>query len=167
MKVIGIPLLAALTATWILVLANQAGSASLMMQVQVKSGDVRETPSFLGSVVSHVSYGDQVEVLEQKGAWMKVRTPAGVQGWMHESTLTRKRASLKAGKTDEKLPVSGDELALASKGFGAEFEAELRKGRTDVDYAGVDRMERLQVSPGELAAFLKQGGLYQGSGGAP
>lgn len=167
MKMITLLLITIMTGASVLVAANRALPASVTMHVQVKTAEVREAPSFLGPTVSHVSYGDNVEILEEKGAWVRVITQAGVQGWMHQSSLSRKKVPLSSGKVDEKLPVSSDELALASKGFGAEFEAELRKTRTDVDYVWVDRMEHFQVSQHELATFLKQGGLHHGAGGVP
>lgn len=154
--------------TCVLAIAGPAWSASEMMRVQVKKGDIRDAPSFLGKTVGHVSYGDQVEVLEQKDAWMRIAALNGVNGWIHQSALTRKRVAVSSGGRDEKLPVSKDELALASKGFGADVEAEFRKTHGDIDFTWVDRMERFHVSPQELAAFLSQGGLHRRqTGGAP
>ena len=43
-----------------------AGSAGKMMSVQVKKGDVRATPTFLGKIVTTLAYGDRVEVLESQ-----------------------------------------------------------------------------------------------------
>jgi len=65
-----------------------------------------------------------VEVLEDRGAWKKVVVPDGrIQGWIHASALTTKKIALQAGKADVKTSVTGDELALAGKGFNATVEA--------------------------------------------
>ena len=47
------------------------------MSVQVKSGQVLDTPSFLGKVIARVNYGDRIPVLEQQGDWSKVTAPDG------------------------------------------------------------------------------------------
>ena len=38
------------------------------LSVQVKQGQLRSTPSFLGSVTATLAYGDKVELIEDKGA---------------------------------------------------------------------------------------------------
>ena len=51
------------------------------MSVQVKKGDVRSTPSFLGKIVARLSYGDQVQVQGAKGPWMLVDLVDSGNGW--------------------------------------------------------------------------------------
>jgi len=97
-----------------------AGDATKMMSVQVRQGDVRATPYFLGKIVATLSYGDRVEVLGSKENWFRVSPRGkGVTGWMHASALSEKRIVLKAGGTDAKVAASSGELALAGKGFNA------------------------------------------------
>jgi len=136
------------------------------MSVQVKNSQLRATPSFLGSTAASVSYGEQVEVLQEQGDWAEVSAAGGKKGWIHQSALTRKKIVLNASGKDAELAASGDELALAGKGFNADVEARFRASHRDVDFASVDRMEAMTVSPAEMIVFLKEGGLKSRTGGA-
>jgi len=139
--------------------AVTAWAASQMMSVQVREGQVRERPSFLGKVVTDVEYGDRMTVLSSQGGWTKVRDGDGKTGWIHTSALTEKKVVLKAGDIDAETAASGEELALAGKGFNDEVEAEFRSGNPDVDYDWVDRMERMVVPVDEAVDFLADGGV--------
>jgi SH3-like domain-containing protein len=112
------------------------GDAGKMMSVQVKKGDMRATPQFLGKIVSTLSYGDRVEVLESRESWLRV-APSGknVTGWMHSSALSEKRIVLKARNRN-------------------------------LDFSWIDRMQATQLPPERLAAFLRDGGLPSGEGDA-
>jgi len=137
-----------------------AGNAGKMMSVQVKKGDVRSTPNFLGKIVTNLAYGDRVEVLETRGSWLRV-APAGrgAAGWMHASALSEKRIVLKAGAKDAKVAASGGELALAGKGFNADVEAEFKSRNRNLDFSLIDRMQAAEVPQEKIALFLKEGGL--------
>ena len=136
-----------------------AWAAAQMMSVQVREGQLREKPSFLGRVVTDVTYGDRMTVLSSRGGWSEVRDGDGRTGWIHTSALTQKRVVMKAGDIDVETAASGEELALAGKGFNDEVEAEFRSGNPDVDYDWVDRMERMVVPVDEAVDFLADGGV--------
>ncbi|OIP32837.1 MAG: hypothetical protein AUK27_12225 [Deltaproteobacteria bacterium CG2_30_66_27] len=143
-----------------------AGDATKMMSVQVRQGDVRATPYFLGKIVATLSYGDRVEVLGSKENWFRVSPRGkGVTGWMHASALSEKRIVLKAGGTDAKVAASSGELALAGKGFNADVEAEFKARNRSIDFSWIDRMQAMKVRPERIAAFLKEGGLVPAQGG--
>ncbi len=40
-----------------------------------------------GSSVGQLQANDEVELVERRGAWVKVRTPLGAEGWIHRTTL--------------------------------------------------------------------------------
>ena len=126
------------------------------LSVQVKEGQLRSAPSFLGSVMAALAYGDQVELIEDKGAWKQVAIRK-LRGWMHMSALTTKKIVLQAGAANVQTSATGSELALAGKGFNAKVEAEFRSKNKNIDYTWVDRMEALAVKPEQMQAFLKQG----------
>lgn len=137
------------------------------MSVQVKQGQVRATPSFLGKVVVTLAYGDRVETLEDKDGWIKVMPPKNASpGWMHSSALTEKKIVLKAGKKEEEVAASTGELALAGKGFNADVEAEFKARNKGIDFTWIDRMQAMMVPPNRIPAFLKEGGLTPAEGGA-
>ena len=131
-----------------------------MMSVQIKRSDVRSRPSFLGAVVGRVSYGDQVQTYGGQAAWIKVRLQGqAIEGWLHRSALTTKKIVLRAGDQDVRQAASNDEVALAGKGFTPEVEAGYRQKNPGLNYAQVDQIETFRVNPGQLAAFIQEGGL--------
>jgi hypothetical protein len=61
---------------------------------------------------------------------------------------------------------SGEELAVAGKGFNADVEKEFKVDHADIDFTWVDTMEQMKVSPQELMSFLTEGGVQPQMGGA-
>jgi len=131
-----------------------------MMSVQVNTGVVRVTPSFLGGIVAQLSYGDRVYVLEESESWTRVGLSLNaVKGWIHSSALTPKKIVLKAGTEDVEVGTSGEEIALAGKGFNEQVESEFRAKNSNLDFTWIDRMERYVVSEKQMKRFLKEGEL--------
>jgi SH3-like domain-containing protein len=141
-------------------------SSSGMMSVQVKEGQLRSSASFLAPIVGMAAYGDQVEALQQQGDWIEVKNAQNRRGWIHQSAVTKKRVILSAGKEAAPVAASGQEVALAGKGFNAEVESKYRLTHQEVDYDWVNRMEAIRITPGEMANFLKEGGISPAEGGA-
>lgn len=135
--------------------------AAKEMSVQVRDGQLRSRASFLGTVVGAVAYGDRVTVNQSQAGWCEVATAAGKTGWIHESALTPKRVVLASGADDARTGASGEEVALAGKGFSKEVEAEYKKENQKIDYAWVDWMGQQKVSDEQLVQFLKQGDLVK------
>jgi hypothetical protein len=141
-------------------------NAQETLSVQVKEGELRATPSFLGKIVARVTYGDRVNVIEERGAWKKVSLKGGYpQGWMHTSALTTKRIALKAGQTNVQTGATQNELALAGKGFNEQVESSFRKQNKNLDYTWINRMETFKVSPDLMRNFLVQGDVTPPSEG--
>ncbi|RPJ18574.1 MAG: SH3 domain-containing protein [Desulfobacteraceae bacterium] len=136
------------------------------MNIQIMDGQVRSAPSFLGTIVARLTYGDSVDVIKDEGAWKKVALRGGVQGWMHSSALTTKSIILKAGARNVQTSATGGEIALAGKGFSEEVEKKYKSLNRNLDYAWVDRMEKFQVSPEQMQAFLMDGLVAPREGGA-
>lgn len=149
-----------------LFVSTAVGAAALKMSVQVRSSDVRDSPTFLGRSLGPVVYGEQVEVVGQQGNWMKVNASSGAKGWIHQSALTKKRIAFSSGGADVETEASGEELAIAGKGFNADVEKEFRLDHADIDFTWVDRMEQMKIPPQELMSFLAKGGLRPHVGGA-
>jgi SH3-like domain-containing protein len=129
------------------------------MSIQVKKGQLRSKPSFLGKIVETLSYGDRVEVLEENVDWMKVGLPgSGLSGWIHNSALTKKKIALRAGS--EVAEVSDSEIVIAGKGFTEQVEEEFKLENQEIDYTWIDRMEgEFVISQEEIQDFLKEGDL--------
>lgn len=140
-------------------LAAASAWAAKEMSVQVREGQLRNRASFLGTVTGTVAYGDRVAVNQTQAGWCEVATAAGTTGWIHESALTPKRVVLASGATDARIGASGEEVALAGKGFNKEVEAAYKQQNQNLDYAWVDWMGKQVVPETQLVQFLKQGGL--------
>lgn len=137
-----------LTATW-----AQSGE----MSIQVRSGQLRSEPAYLSQVTGNVSYADRVTVIESRSPWVRVRHNNRT-GWIHESALTRQRLALSAG--GQRAGGAGDdEIALAGRGFNAEVESEFRRDHADLNFAEIDRMERMAIPLARINQFLATGQL--------
>lgn len=148
-----------------MIMASAIMAAAATMSVQVKDAPVRATPSFVGKVVGALAYGDQVEIQQTQGAWSKV-TGAGASGWMHTSALSSKKIVLAAGQEQAKVAASGDELALAGKGFNSDVEAQFKSTHKDIDFTWINRMEKIKIPSSEMQGFLKDGNVMPREGGA-
>jgi hypothetical protein len=145
----------------LLALSASVGFAA-SMSVQVQKSKIRATPSQLGRVVATVEYGDMVEAgVPQKG-WYAVTTRDGKKGWLHESALSEKAFSMRAGASDAAVGVSSDEVALAGKGFNEQVEAKLKADGT-LDFTWVDRMLAFNVTEDQISTFRRQGNLPGGA----
>ncbi len=134
------------------------GADTGRMSVQVKQSQIRTAPSFMARIVATLQYGDRVNTLSSQGTWTQVFVPTGsVSGWVHISALTKKKIVLKAGATDVSQTATSDELALAGKGFNKKVEGEYRTKNQNLDYAWVDRMEKITVTNNGIRKFLKEG----------
>ncbi|MFO7534373.1 MAG: SH3 domain-containing protein [Kiritimatiellia bacterium] len=137
-----------------------------LMSVQLKSADLRDKPSPFGSVAGSLAYGDRVLVLEQSGSWCHVKKAidGDAAGWMHISALTPKHILLKAG-TDASTKASSDEVAIAGKGFNPQVESQYRAANSKLDFAAIDRMEKIKIPLRDIQAFIEKGSL-EPKGGA-
>ena len=135
-------------------LAVMTAVAAQVMNVQVQEGQIRSTPSFVGKIVAKVGYGQRINVLEKHGDWHQVTAGAGT-GWMHISTLTTKNLSLRSGDSAQS-GVSGQEMALAGKGFNAQVEQQYRQSHAG-NFKAVDLMEQNSIPSEKLMAFLRAG----------
>lgn len=136
------------------------------LSVAVRNGALRQEPLPFGKVVATLGYGERVDVLDEQGLWLRVRDQRqGRQGWMHRASLIAKAIALKPGERVG-AGASDDELALGGKGFNAQVEAEYKARGKNLDYASVDWMERVQVSPEAMREFLAKGGLQNPEGGS-
>ncbi len=143
--------------------AAVATAATTLMSVQVNKTDLRETPSYLGKVVTSLVYGDKVSIQSQNGAWYQV-TGNSRSGWVHSSVLTPKKIVMK-GDSAAKTTASSGEMALAGKGFNSDVENQFKANHKEINFAPVDKMEKIKIPISEIQEFAKEGKL-QSTGGA-
>jgi len=155
-----------LAAAAVLLAATLAWAAGEAMSVQVREGQVRAQPSFLSAVVGTLAHGDRVQTLAEQGPWRKVTASQGASGWMHVSSLTAKTVVLRAGDGLSGGGASGEEMALAGKGFNKDVEADFAAHNRGADFASVNKMEQSnRFTPQQLTAFVREGGLTPAAGG--
>lgn len=145
--------------------AGIAWAAGQVLTVQVRTSKLRSRPSFLGTSVAEVTYGTQVTVGSRQGPWVQVTAPQGKTGWLHESALSEKDLAMVSGGTEAATGASGDEIALAGKGFNDQVEQEYRQQNQDLNFSDVDRIEKIVVTPEQAAAFLDAGQVKPTEGG--
>lgn len=138
--------------------AGAVVAAATGLSVQVKEAALRDKPSFLGKVLGELKYGEGVGVLEEAGGWSKVESGKGA-GWLHGSALTQAKIVFTAGERDVEEKAGGREVALAGKGFGPALESEYRKKNPSLDFARIDKLEKIEVEPAVVASFLEKGRL--------
>ncbi|MCO5044396.1 MAG: SH3 domain-containing protein [Verrucomicrobia bacterium] len=138
-------------------LAVPAMARETPMNVQIRSAPLRSGSSFLSPLVTTLDYGARVMTVDAKNGWYYVRTADGKLGWLHQSALTTKKVVMQSGASDVSATASGQELALAGKGFNSTVEADFKKKNADIDFTWIDRMEKIKVSAADMVDFLREG----------
>ncbi len=128
--------------------------------VITKENAIRESCRFFAPVRVTVHYGDSLEVVLQEGDWFQVEF-RGVQGCIHKSAISKKSFSLsKLNPTgSQKQSTSGQEVALAGKGFNPQVEAEYRNKNPQLNFGEVNRIEGYKVPESNLRDFIRNGRL--------
>lgn len=148
------------------VCALSISASAKEMSVQVREGQMRERPSFLGKTVLPLDYGLRVEVLSQRGTWYQIRL-GQTDGWIHQSALTKKSIKLTAGDGDLATGASTSEMALAGKGFSQQVENEYKKQNNAANFAAVDFVQNIDIPDEEIVTFVEEGDLHPSEGGTP
>lgn len=142
--------------------ATAASAAVQQMSIQSEKAAIRATPGPFAQTITTLNYGDRVNVLAEQGAWSQVQTATGQTGWTQTASLTKKKVVLQAGANDVSKTASGEELALAGKGFNSQVEGEFKSKNPNVDFRWIDHMEKIKVSEPQMLQFLRDGGLKGG-----
>lgn len=128
------------------------------MSVQIRKGSLRTTPTFLGSVVGNVEYGEKLIIDETRGEWLKATSQSSHRmGWIHNSAVTKKDIKMQAGDKTAEVAASSGELALAGKGFNSDVEAAFKSKNADIDFTWVDKMEKIKIEPEAMLEFIRKG----------
>jgi len=133
--------------------------------IKVRSTYLRKEPKFYASTVASLKIGESVVKLASRGDWIRVKIAGGLEGWLHIGAVQSKKVGLVAMDNTMQTKASADEVALASKGFNEQVEKEFKSKNKNVDFAWVDRMLKISVSPSELREFLQKGKLAEFGGG--
>ncbi|SFC21348.1 SH3 domain-containing protein [Marinospirillum celere] len=77
-----------------LLLAPVSGQASVW-EVKVAIANVRTAPAVDAALVTQLSRGEQVELLDREGAWMQVQLAQGTRAWVHQGGFSQVAAASK------------------------------------------------------------------------
>ena len=137
------------------VMSAGAQSSGTTLYVSAKTVEVKASSGAFARVLGTFVLGEAVTLQQNQGKWVVVRGASGLQGWAPADAFSARRV-LSSGSG-----VSASEFALAGKGFSDDLEKILRSSG-EIDYSGVDVMEKRIVSPEELRVFLREGRLAEG-----
>jgi uncharacterized protein YgiM (DUF1202 family) len=132
--------------------------------VKVQSTYVRKEPKFYSSPTATLTAGESVTQLSSQAGWFKVRTSQGVEGWIHSSAVQTGKLKVASMDRSMQTAATADEVALAGKGFNRQVEDEYKSRNKGLNFAEVDRMLKIKVSPDELRRFLMDGKLAEFGG---
>ncbi len=140
-------------------------AAADVLVVKIQSTQIRAQAQFCAPVGAGLKAGDALTQIGVSGAWIQVRTAAGLSGWIHQSAVEVPRYALTAAAGGTRTQATAAEAALAGKGFNKQVEENFRAGHAEADYAAVDRMLQNKMLWSQLKEFLDQGRLGGGKGG--
>lgn len=126
--------------------------------VVTKQNAIRQDCKFFSHVKKIVNYNDALEVVSQEGDWYQVKFGT-TQGCIHKSAVEKKSFSLTKLVGSDKESTSGEEVALAGKGFNPQVEAAYKRQNPELNFGAVDKIEGYKVSESALIKFIESGKL--------
>ena len=119
---------------------------------------LKSSTGIFARTVGTLNYGDRVTVLQVSGKWVEVQSTANsaLRGWTQSANMSARQ--IVSGNTTS---ASASEIALAGKGFNQEVEDSYRADG-NLNYAEVDRIERITINEADLLRFLEEGRLLMG-----
>lgn len=129
------------------------------LTVRVLSAKVMARPVFIGTPAGSVSRGDQLTFQEAKGDWYRVS--GSFNGWIHKTNVIEGKVAL-SSTPGGGGSASREEVELAGRGFTPQVEEKYRRDNPNLDFHHVDAIEKTSIDPGELEAFVAEGGLKGG-----
>jgi len=138
--------------------ALNVSAAPSQVYVTVRDTKLHTRPDFSSPAAGAIKYGDRLDVSSESGSWYLVKA-AGKQGYVHQSAVSERKVILRSSGKFDSSQADQNDVVLAGKGFNAEVEKQFAASHRQLNFAAVDAMERLKVSPQELAAFAEQGQL--------
>ena len=129
------------------------------VRVATKENAIREECRFFSPVRMKVRLNDVLDTVSTEGDWFRVKFK-GATGCIHKSAVDDKRVDV-SSVSSSKRSVSGDEVALAGKGFNPHVEKNYKSKHPELNFQVVDRIEEYRVSEEALRKFIRAGGLRE------
>lgn len=137
-----------------------AAGEDTSLRVTVRDAQLRAKPSYLGTIMARLKYGDIViKNGDPDKGWGNVTLPSGAAGWINMSAITEFKGELKSGNGNASQTASASDISAAGKGFNENVETTYRSDHA-LNYTPVNNMGRYHVlTAEEAAAFFQAGGL--------
>ncbi len=148
-----------LTSATLLLLAMTALVSAETVVIATRENTLREDCRFLAPAKAKLQVGDQLDVVAREGDWLRV-TFRNTAGCIHKNAIRDKSAAL-TDASGTGYRATGDEVALAGKGFNPEVERSYRGKHPELDYNAVENIEAYRISDERLREFITTGGLKQ------
>ena len=128
----------------------------------IRAVDLKAAPATDAATLAALAELSQVEMLERKGGWTRVRTAAGAEGWVR--MLALRYAATGAAKQGDtgivqllnvaRTGTSGTQVATGVRGLDPE---QLKNAKPNA--AELKRLQSYRASPDAAAAFAERGRL--------
>lgn len=131
-------------------------------RIIVRDARVRATQKKFGKTLARLREGDAVTILEESPPWLRVRA-GGVEGWLHESSITRDRNYVFSG-SGVGVGVEASERSAAQKGFDEMTERDFRASQPQLEQAFrlVDDIDARTIDESRLSRFVEEGQFAPG-----
>ncbi|MBF0189753.1 MAG: hypothetical protein HQL99_01225 [Magnetococcales bacterium] len=135
--------------------------------------EVTQDANPASKVVTTLGKGAMVQVVSKKDRFVQVKLTNGSKGWIYQFKLTKDAPKSGGGVDLGALTGTGSVHAKEARSGGSirglqpASEGYARNRRIDASHVhSLERMERFQVSEGELTRFKQEGriGEFQGAG---
>ena len=144
-------------------LGTAADALAEDVYVTVRESKLRPKPDFFSAGIADLKYGDRLQVVSSSEPWLTVKTAGGRSGYVHQSAISEKRVVLRSSASFDAAGQDSNDVVLAGKGFSAAVEKQFASQNSQLNFADVNAMERIKVSPKDVANFVQQGKLKQDS----
>lgn len=141
----------------LMIFANFAFSQE-KVEVTVKEAEVKSSASSFGKTVGRVLEGNKLEVLEEKGSWIKVKLSDGTEGWINKTAVAKKQSfSSSAGFVSKSTTATGATAKASLMGAeGGQFDIAVMYdylAKQEMEPTAVDELEKAQKVEDPMAEY--------------
>ena len=132
-----------------------------VLYTQKKNNYLREGPGAYYPLVTVLPSGTRVNIVRDKGNWLKVSLNSGTEGWLARNSLSKEKKKKKLSELANKwtsVGVSGITLAGAIKGLRGKA-----KGGGKEDFDRLLYYTHYSVTPQQISNFIREMNLRESS----